>query len=83
MMSDSGRQIGDCPHGHLHQQCVTCLLSAADDLRRQRDELRTTLRLVEDYLAVLSDTVAGDETVSLGAVDDILDDVRTVLFRCK
>lgn len=43
-MSDSGRQVGDCPHARTRSVCPDCLHDEADDLRRKRDELAATVR---------------------------------------
>jgi hypothetical protein len=37
-MSDSGRQIGDCPHAKARDWCVEC--ARADERRRCLDALR-------------------------------------------
>ena len=40
MMSDSGKQVGDCEHGIERGNCVRCLRTEVADLRREVRRLK-------------------------------------------
>ena len=49
-MSDSGRQIGDCPHGKTPRACVECLCRRVAELERTIAQLSERLAAAREAL---------------------------------